>query len=99
MEGGAQRNPEAFPRHVYHIGVWTARRLFEEAADPAGEVYSIPVLLDNHAGRPMPLQNDAFHLFREVSVFRFRLVVTGPLWAADLSERKLDRRTRQTLLA
>src|SRR5712692_167402 len=94
----SQRHPEAFARHVQHIGVGAACWLFEVATDPTGEVNRIPIFLDKNAGRSISLQNDALQLLREVWSFCIRILLARRCWAADVGERKPDRRTEHSLL-
>src|SRR5260370_4950653 len=99
VKARSQRNSEAFARHVQHISVRAACWLFEVAADPAGEVNRIPILLDKNAGWSISLQNDALQLLREVLFFRcVSILPAGRCWAAEVGERKPDRRTEHSLL-
>src|SRR5713226_5235092 len=97
VKARSQRNSEAFACHVQHIGVGAACWLFEVAANPAGEVNRIPILLYKSARRPISLQNDALQLLRKVWFFRIRILPAGRCWAADVSQRKPDRRTEHSL--
>src|SRR6185437_10767582 len=99
VESGADKSSQTFPRHMNHIRFRAARRLFEVAANAAGEVDGIAVFPDRDAGGPKSLQDDTFELPREILILCFRLPSAGQHATANLAEGKPNRGARQTLFA
>ena len=90
VDGGAQRQHQAFPRHLQHVEARLARGRLKIGAGRPAELQDLQLGIDKHAGRSELIDRDAVGLALgvEFAAETFRRVSACPLSAgAALSGR------------